>query len=79
MLLAGCSLQQFDQAKTFGYHQFRIEAQPDHWRIEIDDQVLAEIPKTKDQSTGQRTIQLSVGGSGAAHFEKIRFRSFKIK
>ena len=79
MLLAGCSLQQFDQAKTFGYHQFRIEAQPDHWRIEIDDQVLAEIPKTKDQSTGQRTIQLSVGGSGAAHFEQIRFRSFKIK
>ena len=60
-----CSLQQFDQAKTFGYHQFRIEAQPNHWRIELDDQVLGEIPKTNDQSTRQRTIQLSVGGSGA--------------
>jgi len=41
--------------------------------------ITGEIPKTNDQSTRQRTIQLSVGGSGAAHFEKIRFRSFKIK
>ena len=78
IVLSECSLQQFDQVKTFGYHQFRIEAQPDHWRIEIDDQVLGEIPKTNDHAS-QRLIQLSVSGSGAAHFEQIRFRSFKIK
>ena len=75
-----CSLQQFDQAKNFGYHQFRVEAQPEHWRIEIDDQVLGEIPENNDPSaTSQRTIQLSVGGSGAAHFEQIRFRAFKTQ
>ena len=79
IILSECSMQQFDQAKKFGYHQFRIEAQPNHWRIEIDDQVLGEIPKTNDQPVSNRTIQLSVGGSGAAHFDDIRFRSFKIK
>ena len=74
-----CPLQQFDQAENYGYHQFRIEAQLDHWRVEIDDQVLSEIPKTNDQSTGEYTIQLSASGSGAAHFEQIRFRSFKVE
>ena len=78
IILSECSLQQFDQVKTFGYHQFRIEAQPEHWRIEIDDQVLGEIPKVNEHAS-QRMIQLSVSGSVAAHFEQIRFRSFKIK
>jgi len=74
-----CSLQQFDRDENYGYHQFRVEAQLDHWRIEIDDQVLDAIPKTDAPSASQHTIQLSVAGAGAAHFEQIRFRSFKVK
>lgn len=74
---SSCSVQQFDDEKNFGYHQFRIEFQPDHWRIEIDDGLLGQIPKPDNGSTSEYTVQLFVTGTGPAHFEQIRFRPFK--
>ena len=71
-----CPIQQFDEEKNLGYHQFRIECQPDHWRIEINDELLGEIPRP-DTDFGELTVQLFVTGAGPAHFEQIHFRSFK--
>ena len=62
--------------KNLGYHQFRIECQPDHWRIEINDELLGEIHRP-DTDFGELTVQLFVTGAGPAHFEQIHFRSFK--
>lgn len=72
-----CPVQQFDDKKNFGYIQFRLESQPDHWRIEIDDKLLGEIPKSNESSGAEFTIQLYADGAGPAHFEPMYFRSFK--
>ena len=76
--IATSPLQQFDDDQNFGYHQFRLDSQPNHWRIEIDGELLGEIPKPSDGSLGEQTVQLFVTGDGPAHFETLNFRSFKL-
>lgn len=72
-----CPIQQFDKEKSFGYHQFRIESQPNHWRIQIDNKLLGDIPKSNSQLESEFTIQLYVAGDKPAHFDELNFRSFK--
>ena len=71
-----CELPMFDDDKRFGFHQFRIEAQPDHWRIEVDRELLGEIDKPKNFVGDDSLIQLSIQGPGSAHFEAISLREF---
>jgi hypothetical protein len=76
--IATSPLQQFDDDQNFGYHQFRLDSQPNHWRIEKDGGLLGEIPKPSDGSLGEQTVQLFVTGDGPAHFATLNFRSFKL-
>lgn len=75
-LTGQCELQQFDDEENFGYPQFRIESQPGYWRIEVDRELLGEIEKPANFIGAGATIQLSVQGQGAAHFEGISLRKF---
>ena len=68
-----CDLTQFDADQSFGFHQFRIESQPGYWRIELDRDLLGEIDKPEGYVGDDSLIQLSVEGSGSAHFEGISF------
>ena len=68
-----CELQQFNDDQNFGYHQFRIESQPGYWRIELDRELLGEIEKPAGYTEDNSLIQLSVKGTGSAHFEGINF------
>ena len=71
-----CKLSKFDEEQSFGFHQFRIEAQPGYWRIEVDRDLLAEIDKPPGFVGDDSLIQLSIEGSGRAHFEGISFHEF---
>lgn len=77
-----CPVQEYDQEKSVGYHYFRLESQPEHWRIEIDSELLGEVPKPKrakemtENRSGDFIIQLFVDGAEPAHFETIRFRRY---
>ena len=68
-----CDLQQFDDERSFGFHQFRILSQPGYWRIEVDQESLGEIDKPAGFVGDNSLIQLSVTGEGSAHFEGISF------
>ena len=68
-------IQSFDEA-TLGYHQFRIESQPEHWRILVDSKLLGTVLKPEMLNSEPFTIQLRVDGTDFAHFEQIRFRRF---
>lgn len=80
-----CPVQEFDENKSVGYHQFRLESQPDHWRIEIDNEMLGEVPKPpklKDSAQNRDEdfiVQLFVDGTEPAHFEHIQFRRYESK
>lgn len=67
-------LQQFDD-NTFGYHLCRIEAHPDHWRVEVDAKLIGVIPRPEAQMTS--AIQLEVAGKGWGHFESLQLRELK--
>lgn len=70
-------IQQFDDEQTFGYHQFRLDSQPDHWRVEIDGQLLDAVEKSNEGPLGDQSVQILVTGEGPAHFETLHFRTFK--
>ncbi len=74
---ATCKLDQFDDETSFGYHQFRFESQPGHWRIEVDSRLLGEIAKPAGNDFGNHTVQLYATGKGPGHFEQIYFRRLK--
>lgn len=69
-------LSQFDDEQSFGFHQFRIVAQPDHWRIEADSDLLGVVAKPDGFVGDKSLIRLSIQGPGSAHFEGISFREF---
>ena len=71
-----CKLTMFDDEQSFGFHQFRIEAQPSYWRVEVDRELLGEIDKPKGFVGDDSLIQLSIQGPGSAHFEGISFHEF---
>ena len=71
-----CQLSKFDEEQSFGFHQFRIEAQPGYWRIEIDRDLLGEVEKPKDFVGTDSLIQLAIQGPGSAHFEGISFHEY---
>ena len=71
-----CKLAQFDGDQSFGFHQFRIESQPGYWRIEVDRDQLGEIDKPDSFVGDDSLIQLSIQGTGSAHFEGIYFHEF---
>ncbi len=71
------SVQQFNDTQNFGYHQFRLDSQPGHWRVEIDGELLGQIPKSASDTNREHIVQIFVTGDGPAHFETVNFRSFK--
>ena len=74
-----CELTQFDDDRSFGFHQFRIQAQPDYWRIEVDRDLLGEIEKPPGFVGDDSLIQLSIQGDGSAHFEGVSFHEYADK
>ena len=69
-------LSKFDDEQSYGFHQFRIEAQPDYWRVEVDRDLLGKVDKPQGFAGDKALIQLSTDGQGSAHFEGIRFHEF---
>ena len=71
-----CKIPQYNDDQNFGFNRFRIEAQPDYWRIEVDGKLLGDIDKPEGFVGDNSLIQLSITGPGSAHFEGISFREF---
>jgi serine/threonine protein kinase len=74
--LARIQLQEFD-GQSFGYHLLRVSAQPDHWRVELDSELVGQV-RRPENFANPVSIELAVEGKGFGHFEQIRFRKFKF-
>ena len=75
---ATCMLEQFDDEVSFGYHEFRFESQPRHWRIEVDSNLLGEVVKSEGIDYKKLTIQVFATGKGPGHFEQIYLRQLRM-
>lgn len=67
------ALRQHDEDSQ-GYHEVRIERQPNYWVAYLDGDLLGHVP-TDDTSPAK--VKLVVSGPGKGHFEQIRLNPFR--